>query len=216
MFQLTRREGGAAAAVVLALFLSFQAVAAADPAKPKPETKAVTPTTEKHTMMTAPTFTVPVTGLTQTNTAKVSEQLRAFGKEKGVVFSQITPDVTKKTITFSFAENHQVRQSDLAAAIAKAGVKVNHEMLEVPVGSLLILRGATDALATAELKTALNTAKLFESFTIEPGKTIGELMVTPVMKSAVRFTTLSADIPKAKSGYELVDFAWVTPPMPKA
>ena len=217
MFRITRREGEVAAAAALALFLSFQAAAAADAVKPKPATKAVAPAPEKHTTTTAaPSFTVPVTDLTEANRWKVSDQMRALGKEQDVVLSYVTPDVTKKTVTFSFAESHQMRESEVAGALEKAGVKVNHEMLEIPVGSVLVLRGPTDATATAELRTALNGAKLFESFTIEPGKATGELMVTPVMKAAVHFATLSTQIAKAKSGYTLADFVWVAPHMPKA
>lgn len=225
MFASIRKGQGIAAMAALAVLLPIHAgaLAADPPARTTPaagkETRVATekPEAAETTPMTMPTvFTVPVSGLTKANLQNAKDQLSALGETRNFTFSDVALDVDRETVTFSFPESHHLRQSEMATALDKAGVKVMRDKTEVPVGSHLVLRGSNEAEAVVALQRALDRAHLFPSFKVHAGKQKDEVMLIPEMTAPAKYSALATRIRSLKTGHELADFAWVTPAAPKS
>jgi hypothetical protein len=212
MSQSNRWGGLAALAGALALALPAPVMAEEEAAK-----GAAKPMMHAEKEKAANTvFVLPVQGLTQENAGAAADALRAVQHEKERILTQVTPDVTKGNLTLSFLYDRTLRLSQIEASLKASGVQVKRDALEIPKDAQFVLKGATTADAIAQVKKSLESAKIFQTFTVRTTKEEGELLVMPKFETPVKYSAVWSAVEKMETGHHLTDVVWVSPPPPQA
>ena len=231
---------------LIALLLALAPFAASQtgttPAKPesKPQTTPATPakpvTTPAATAESTPS--VPVTGLTAENSAKVESALKAHTStiykcescskvalesgmccEKptkavtGPALKSVKVDAATSTVSFTLAPGYAVRLTEIEKAIKPEGVTVQHDRLKLTNDTSITVVGVADQAAADELRKAINDAKLFEQIDIKTpaGKREASIVIKRAGTGATTEAKVKETLAKANPGFVVSDVVWMSP-----
>jgi len=178
-------------------------------------------------------LTLPVTGLTADNMAKVKTALeglkaefyrcaecksdfakagecpkckKALTESKEVVLGAITPDATKGQLTVRTKPGMELRLSALERALKAESVHVDSSKLMLPCPATLVVAGATTQEQARGVEKALDDAKLFQSAQARSGAREVRVHVTGSM--APTLGGVRAALTEANPMLQVTDVIW--------
>jgi hypothetical protein len=224
------------ALVVMTLGPLAQAQTGTEPKKQEPQATAKTiPASMRLTKVKAD-LTIPATGVTAENAAKLKTSLEALNshiyscaacserfsiagtcpgcqanlkEESKPIFSQVTVAPDSGAVKFQTNEGMQVRLSDIERAFKAGGASIDNQKLTIGGNATLYVAGATSDEAAANIQKALQEGKLFQraSAAIDPLNKQARIFVSAGSTAPSR-ANIDAALAKVDANYKITEVIW--------